>query len=264
MTTFPIPDDSAIDKDLEEVMGIAEKVVSLGRAARARRNLKVRQPLATLILSLPDGFDSSRIEPYKDIMQDELNIKEIQTTDSLESYVTFSAKLNFKNAGPKLGVQVKDIAQEVTTVPSRTVREFVRTGSLNIKLGNYDPVELTAEDVDVIRNEKEGYAVESDGQVTVAIRTDLSEELLDEGFAREVVNKIQNMRKTSGLEVTDRIRVTISSSERLEVATTRYRTFIQDETLAQEFDFRREKICGNNATQWSINGEPATIEVVKI
>jgi isoleucyl-tRNA synthetase len=263
MTMYPGKDASQIDADLEVAMGMAEKVVSLGRAARARKNLKVRQPLSRIIISLPSKSQRDKLEPYFDIVRDELNIKQVELADGMDQYVLYSAKLNFRTSGPRLGQNVKRAARIVSELDSAGVQKFSQTKSLDIELDGAGSVTLTPEEIDIQRNEQEGYAVESDGGVTVALATELTPQLLDEGFAREMVNKIQNMRKTSGLDVTDRIRVLVSSSDRLKTAASNYDDFICRETLAQQLEFTEPEHVPNG-TQWDINGEKAAISVIKV
>jgi len=261
MMPYPKADEAVIDAELEETMGLVEKVVSLGRAARSRKNLKVRQPLAKLIVGLPKGVAYDRLADYERIIRAELNIKELAGAADLDRYVSYSAKLNFKAAGPKLGSHVKAAAAMLGKMDSAAVRQFADTGKLEWSNDGQSFV-LTEEEVEVIRNEREGFAVESDGGLMIAISTELTEELVNEGFAREIVNKIQNMRKSSGFEVTDRINVTVASGERLRSAAQRYEEFIRRETLADSITFV-DSSAANGATEWNINGEKSAIAVAK-
>ena len=261
MTDYPQPDESLIDLDLEKNMDLVEKVVSLGRAARSRKNLKVRQPLSRLLVKLPGDNGFERLSDDIEIIKDELNIKNVASAADLDQYVTYSAKLNFKAAGPKLGKHVKKAAGFVSGLTSDQVKDFVKENSLLVE-SDGERFTLIDEDVEVSRIEKDGFAVESDATLTVALVTELTEELRDEGFARELVNKIQNMRKKTGLEVTDHIAVQLSSGDRLREAATKYGEFIKRETLANRIDFLQlDKL--ENGTDWDINGEKAALAVVK-
>ncbi|HDL02171.1 MAG TPA: isoleucine--tRNA ligase, partial [candidate division Zixibacteria bacterium] len=259
MTDYPKADESLIDTELETVMGLTEKIVSLGRAARSRKNLKVRQPLAKLIINLPDGRSFDSLSDFIYVIKDELNIKEIEASDSLDNLVTYSAKLNFKTAGSKLGKNAKDAAAQIAALDSDIVKKFSIDKTISLDI-NGSSFELTTDEIDIIKTEIENYAVESESQLTVALETLLSDELLSEGFAREVVNKVQNMRKTNGFEVTDRIDIFVSSSKKLVDALGKYKDFIKSETLADSLEFK-EAIT--NGTEWNINGEKAEIEVLK-
>jgi len=259
MTSFPKPDESLIDAGLEETMELVEKIVSLGRAARSRKNLKVRQPLSELLVSLPRRMSFDKLDGFIDIIRDELNIKRISPASGLDLFISFSAKLNFKAVGPRLGSDVKKAAEIVAGLDSGAVKDFFNSGQLEVAFEGRKVV-LSGEEIEVIRLEKEGFAVESDGSLSVALVTDLSEELLQEGFARELVNKIQNMRKTSGLEVTDRINLVVDTADPVRKAAERHEQFILNETLANGLQF---KVCPGGK-EWNINGEKAFISVVKV
>ncbi|MCB2230246.1 isoleucine--tRNA ligase [bacterium] len=258
---YPRPVGSMINAELEETMDTVRRMVSMGRAARSRHNLKVRQPLSTLMVALHGKTDLDRLLEYLPIVRDELNVKEIVESDELDGYVTYSAKLNFKAAGPKLGSRVKAVAPMVQQLDSEKVRAFARSGEMELAV-NGDRVTLTSDEIEVSRIEREGFAVETDAGLTIALVTDLNEDLLDEGFAREMVNKIQNMRKSSGLDVTDRITVALHPSDRLKTAIDRHEEFICRETLADRIEYDVDK-ARDGAKVWNINGEEAVIAVTK-
>ena len=154
MTSFPKADDSLIDEKLEETMGIAESIVSLGRAARSRTNLKVRQPLSRLMVKLPSGIPLERLDGLLNVIKDELNVKAVLTATDLDQYVTYSAKLNFKAAGPKLGGDVKAAAAFVAGLDNNAVKTLAETKTLTFE-GNSGKIGLTDEEIDIIRTEKE-------------------------------------------------------------------------------------------------------------
>ena len=262
MTQFPKADESAIDLELEETMELVEKIVSLGRAARSRKNIKVRQPLGKLLVELPAGTKSEKLENDLTIIKSELNIKEVEASENLDKYLTYTAKLNFKTAGPKLGGVVKQAAAMLGRLTETDIKKFVKNGSLKLSIDGKD-IYLSSDEVEVIKNEKEGFAVESNGGVTVALTTSLTAELIDEGFARELVNKIQNMRKSSGYEVTDFISVRVKSTDKIGQAAKKHREFIKKETLAESFEFS-ESETPDGATEWNINGEKTLIALARV
>jgi isoleucyl-tRNA synthetase len=262
MTDYPQPDETQIDAELEESMGLVQKVVSLGRAARSRKNLKVRQPLSRILITLPKQTRWQQLEGYLDVIKEELNIKEVVFNPDADQYVSYSAQLNFKLAGPKLGADVKKAAAHIKALDSQAIKQFLRSKQVSFELDSKSIV-LTDEEVEAIKSEKAGYAVESDGIITVTLETELTDELIGEGFAREIVNKIQNMRKSSGFEVTDYVNVRVSSSDRLKSAATKYDEFIRRETLAHRIEFTDHKSVGDGR-EWNINGEKAAIAVVKV
>lgn len=262
MCNYPKPDESQIDGNLEEVMDTVREIVSLGRAARSRRNLKVRQPLAKLMVGVKNAADFDRLAEYSGIIKDELNVKEVVPSTEVNNFVTYSAKLNFKAAGPKLGGLAKAAQTYVTTLGSDAVRQFEQSGKLNFQVDGAQVV-LAAEDVEIQKTEKEGFAVESNGPRMVALETALTQDLIDEGFARELVNKIQNMRKSSGFDVTDHITVSVRGTAPLRAATGKFEEFIRQETLARSIEFLDNGAL-DGATQWNINGEQAEIAVRKL
>ncbi len=262
MVSYPKADESLIDTEIEESMGLAEKIVSVGRAARSRKNLKVRQPLSGVLVSLPGRNDFGKLNSELRLIREELNIKDIAELKELGEVVTFSAKLNFAVAGKKIGGLVKEAAAYLQKISPEEIRTLQSKGRLELKLKG-GVAELTDEDVEIIKNEKEGFAVESDGGITVALKTEITEELRDEGFAREVVNKIQNMRKSSGFEVTDRINIMITAGEPLASAMKRHNEFICSETLADTLRLV-DSMPDNGAQKWNINGVDAEIAVKKI
>ncbi len=259
-------ESSSINEELESAMDLVQKIVSLGRAARSRKNLKVRQPLSRLLIGGQRKNVFETLAPFLHIIKDELNIKEIAEAD-LDNYVTYSAKLNFKTAGPKLGAQVKAVAAHIVQLDNSAVAKFAQSGSLNVDLKS-GLLTLTGEDVEIIRTEKEGLAVEVDGPLAVAIDTVLTEDLLDEGFAREMVSKIQNLRKTSGFDVTDQITIKVAVSPRLKTAVTKHEDFIRRETLADKMEFTDNgsfaSPTSGESTEWNINGEKAAIAVARV
>ncbi len=260
MMTFPKADDSQIDLKLEQTMGMVEKIVSLGRAARSRKNLKVRQPLEQLLMQLPGN--NTLLPEDVSIIQNELNVKEVKSALELDRFVSYSAKLNFKVAGPKLGADVKKAASLLEQVGEKGIKKFVQDGTLKLDLDGRI-ITLGSDDLLISKNEKEGYAVESDAGVTVALTTVLTEDLIDEGFAREMVNKIQNMRKSSGFEVTDHISIKVRSTDRLKQAAKKHQDFIRKETLAKNLEYvENDKLTG--ATEWDINGEKTEIALEKV
>ncbi len=261
MDSYPKADESKIDPQLEETMDLAEKIVSLGRAARSRRNLKVRQPLSKLMIKLPGWLTMDRLEGYLDIIRGELNIKQIVAEENLDDYVAYSAKLNFKAAGPKLGASVKEAATWVAALDSEAVKQFLQTKTLTFATDS-KKIELTENEVEVIKTEVEGFAVEAESHVMVALDIGLTDDLIDEGFAREIINKVQNMRKASGFEVTDKIEIRLNSSDRLVTATRKHDEFIRRETLATGITYvDSESFEGSKL--WNINGVNAAIAVHK-
>lgn len=266
MTEYPNFDESLINPDLEEMMGLTQRIVSLGRAARTRRNLKVRQPLAKLCVALPGGKALQTLSGEFGEIKSELNVKEISPLENVGDYVTYSAKLNFAEAGKKYGSLVKSLGAAVTNLSVNDIKRLDSGASVKLEI---DGQSLTLEPADTLitKTELDGFAVESGGNVTVALTTHLTPELISEGFARETVNKIQNLRKQAMFEVTDRIVISIAADEILTNAAREHEPFIKQETLADSVEFGTpdESDGETRLTQkYDINGQTATISVCRV
>jgi isoleucyl-tRNA synthetase len=262
MEGFPVYDESAVDEKLEESTRLTQQIVSIGRAARSRKNLKVRQPLAGILVNIPGKNQFAKIRDEMHIIKDELNIKAIEELHDVSDVVSYKAKLNFAKAGPKLGSSVKDVARALTQIDSETIKEFVATGEIEVAAGE-NSFRLTADEVEVEKVEKDGFAVESGGGITVALKTEIDDILRDEGFAREMVNKIQNMRKSSDFEVTDRIDIWVSTNDPLATAVENHSDFICAETLADKIEYVDKIPDEKKGKNWNINGVKAEIAVVR-
>ncbi|MFH1686258.1 MAG: isoleucine--tRNA ligase [bacterium] len=259
-TSYPIADEGVIDTELEQTMALVALVVSLGRAARSRKNLKVRQPLSGLLVALPEGVEFERIEEYLPIIRAELNVKKVERVGGLDQHISYRAKLNFKSAGPKLGAAVKQAAAWLGGLASNQVREFAAAGEILFESGGASYT-LTLDDIEVLRDEMEGFAVETEAGVSVALLTELTDELVSEGLARELINKIQNSRKKSGCEVTDWVHLKVATTDTVRNAAEHedYRDFILRETLTRSIDF----VSGlpDGALKWDVNGHETMIHV---
>ena len=263
MEDFPVCDETTIDSELEESMSLAQKIVSIGRAARSRANIKVRQPLSGIIVNIPGIGQFAKAGAEFDIIKDELNIKALDELDDISDVVSYKGKLNFAKAGPRLGAAVKKVAVLVAQLPSSELETFLKTGKLELA-SDGTTYNLGVEDVEIQKLEKDGFAVESGDGITVALRIEIDDILRDEGFAREMINKIQNMRKSSGFDVTDRINVMVKTDEPLLSAVKKHDDFICKETLADKIELVDEIVGENDGKNWNINGIKADIAVSKI
>ncbi|MBN4076332.1 isoleucine--tRNA ligase [Gemmatimonas aurantiaca] len=275
MTEMPKHDDALIDTELEQVMAQVQQVVSLGRAARTRRVLKVRQPLAKIHVALLDGSLLDKLKPDMATILGELNIKTLDKLENPAEYVTYHAKLNFASAGKKFGSLVKELGPAIIALTSDIVHSLEAGKSITVVVAD-QTITIETNDVLITRDEKEGFAVEVGSWAMVALTTDLTPELINEGFARETVNRIQNMRKQANFEVTDRIRITINATNGvLQKALPDHQEFILSETLADTLEFVRDTISfaddtnnvSNNGTlaqECDINGEKAIIVVTRV
>jgi len=261
LTRFPVATDSVVDDTLETEMNFAKKVVSLALAGRKRKNLKVRQPLPRILINSNNGQTVS--DDITAIILRELNIKNTELINDTSGFVSYSAKPNFPKLGPRFGKSMGTVAAAIKDLSSEDIKRFSADGRFTIDIEGRK-VDLTDEEIEVVREEKAGYAVESDGPFTIALDTTLTPELIDEGFAREIVNKVQNMRKTSGFEVTDRITITLFADEPLAGAVDRYREYICAETLSDSLTQHPLAGKSGDAMEWNINGEKAALAVVRV
>ncbi|HUU27856.1 MAG TPA: isoleucine--tRNA ligase [archaeon] len=261
LSSFPETDEKLIDTRLERKIQDSIKLVVLGRAARNRSRIKVRQPLGRMMVATPHEIDRADLESISQIIRDEINVKQIQPIQNAYDYVTLYVKPNFKVAGPKFGEKVKTLAQKLSSLEQEDIRRFHQLGELELSLDG-SSVRLTLEDVELRSVDREGFVVETEGGYGVVLSTELNQQLIDEGLARELVNKIQNMRKAAGFDVIDRIEVGIQSTEKVRQAVDSFGDYISRETLClrltssvpDSHDFKQE---------WEINGEPAVIAIRK-
>ncbi|MCB9217948.1 MAG: isoleucine--tRNA ligase [Ignavibacteriales bacterium] len=227
---FPI--SSFKDEKLEDKMEIAQKVVYLTRAMRAKSNLKVRQPLRKIMIAVaPNKRDAVR--NMTSVILEEVNIKELNVLEDDSAIVSKTAKANFKTLGPKYGKQMKQLAARIKELSKEEISTLEKENLLNVYLDGVQ-INLTLDDVEIISNEIEGWVVESEGGITVAIDSELDDDLIGEGIAREFVNRIQNMRKSFGLDVTDRIQVGYKSIDEFNLYIQKFDNYIKNEVLADE------------------------------
>jgi isoleucyl-tRNA synthetase len=264
LSMLPDVDTQAIDPELERKMERAIRIVSLVRAMRMRSNLKVRQPLKRIMLPVSNERQRKEIEDLKGMILEEINVKQIEYVGDDSDIVRKKAKPNFKTLGPKFGKQVQAIAARLRECTAAEITTLEREGALKL-FSNGTEFEVSREDVEVLHEDIKGWLVESDGSVTVALDTELNEELIDEGYAREFVNRVQNMRKDAGFEVTDRIKIYHRSTERLATALDRHGAYIQQETLAIDLvALSSQSEFRGTAQDADINGEYAQIAVEKV
>ena len=257
LCAFPTVDEKAIDKELEDKMDKVLEIVVLGRAARNGSALKNRQPLATMYVKLEGELDSF----YTDIIRDELNIKNVSFTDKVDNFVTYQFKPQLKTVGPKFGKQLNEIRTALSELDGTAAKkELDKNGKLVLSLPSGE-VTLETEDLLIEAKQKDGFYTVSDRGITVAIDTTLTKELIEEGFVRELISKIQTMRKEAGFNVTDHIKVTVSGSERVTDIAVLKKADIAGDTLADSVE---SADAAGYTKDWDINGEKVTIGVEKV
>jgi isoleucyl-tRNA synthetase len=230
---LPEADASVIDTELEQRMEHAIRIVGLVRAIRVKSNLKVRQPLKKIILPVTREEDRRLIQRMADVILEEINVKQIEFVTDDSGIVRKKAKPNFRSLGQKFGKNVQPVAARIREFTPAEITTLEKQGSISLPINGSDTT-IVKEDVEILHEDIEGWLVESDGTLTVALDTELDEELIDEGYAREFVNRVQNMRKDAGFEVTDRIRIFYRAGERLTKALARLTVYIRQETLATD------------------------------
>ncbi len=261
LAMIPEVDERAIDTDLEERMEKAQRIVSLVRAIRNKSNIKVRQPLKRVIVPIANERDRKAVSLVEQIILDEINVKKIEYVDDDAEIVRKTAKPNFKTLGPKFGKSVQAIAGAIRNFGPKEIKEVETAGKLNVPL-NGSEATVTKEDVEILHEDIKGWIVETDNELTVALDTELTPELVNEGFAREFVNRVQNMRKDAGFDVTDRIKISFKSSDRLVSALQLQHQYVKNETLAVDLDAAGNR--GEYSASVDINGETCEISVERV
>jgi len=232
LTDLPVTGE--IDKELEMKMEVAQYVVYLVRAIRAKSNLKVRQPLKKLIVVV-DKKKKDALSKMRDVILEEVNIKEMEILDDDSTLVHKSAKANFKIIGPKFGNKVKIVAERIKNFSPEEIGLLEKGNPIEADL-NGENISIMVEDVEILSEQIKGLIVESENGVTVAVDTDLTPELISEGMAREFVNRVQNMRKDAGFDVTDKIKIAFSGNSDLSFAINSFANYISIETLAVKIE----------------------------
>jgi isoleucyl-tRNA synthetase len=249
------------DKVLEEKMEVAQNVVYLTRAMRAKNNLKVRQPLKKIMVAL-DKSKHEALSKMKDVILEEVNIKELLILTDDSEIVNKSAKANFKSIGPKFGKKVKAVAEAIKNFTKEDISKIEKGNDIVLNIDGED-LAISKDDVEIISTEITGWVVEAEAGITVAIDSELDEALIEEGLAREFVNRIQNMRKDAGFDVTDKIIINFTGSENFVKAIKNFNQYISTETLAEKLS--EDSITGSGFTQEFKIGEfDCSINIEKV
>jgi isoleucyl-tRNA synthetase len=231
LVEFPLPREERRDRELEYKMGAVQHAVSMGRALRSQYNLKVRQPLKAVELVTRNADEKRVFLEMEDIIREELNVKNVIFRDNEEDLVEYEAKANFRVLGKELGKDMKAAADRIGSFSQLEIQGLLEGATLSIEIAGKS-VEITAEKVDIRRIEKANLRVLNEGTLTVALHTELSEDLAREGDVRDLIRGVQNLRKDKGLAVTDRIQLRLYGSDRLKAAWEAYADYVAAETLA--------------------------------
>ncbi|ETK00929.1 isoleucyl-tRNA synthase [Tannerella sp. oral taxon BU063 isolate Cell 2] len=231
LADFPVCDEAMIDKELEERMQIAQDISSMTLALRRKVNIKVRQPLHTLLVSAVDEHQRAAVEAVQDIILNEVNVKELKFADAGSNILVKKVKPDFKKLGPRYGKVMKALAAAIQAMTQAEIATFERDGSFTFSIDGNACTVLT-DDVEIISEDIPGWLVANEGRLTIALDITVTDELRREGLARELVNRLQNLRKSSGLEITDHIRVTLAPAEEMEGVLETYGDYIRRQVLA--------------------------------
>lgn len=258
---FPETDESRRDRVLEQQMESVMTVVGLGRQLRSHYNVKVRQPLAVIHVVCRNDSHLEHVEAYREIIREELNVREVRFSRDETGMATFNAKPNFSRLGPKLGARVKQSVGWIKAMPDDQLVALLNKESVTLTLPDGEPLELGPEDVVIERVPKEGMAVAAEGAIVVALELELTDDLIAEGLAREFVNKVQQMRKAADLEVTQRIHVTVAGDADIASALGAHRDYVKNEVLALELDCVSDCADGEEV---DLNGHATRIRLNKV
>ncbi|PVX52231.1 isoleucyl-tRNA synthetase [Balneicella halophila] len=233
LTTFPKPNMEFVDKELEARMDLAQQISSMILSLRRKVQIKVRQPLQKVLIPILDQKVQERIEGVEDIILSEVNVKEIEYLTDASNILVKSIKPNFKTLGPKYGKMMKQIAGAIAKLTQEEIAAFEKNSKFDLEVET-ENLPLTLEDVEIVSEDIPGWLVANEGALTVALDITITDDLRNEGIARELVNRIQNIRKESGFDVTDKVNISISTHEVTDKAVNEYKHFIASQTLGNE------------------------------
>ena len=254
---FPKVEEAWINKELEDDMEELLKIVVLGRAARNTANIKNRQPIGTMYIKA----DKEMGQFYTDIIADELNVKEVKFANDVESFISYSFKPQLRTVGPKYGKLLNGIRTALAEINgTEAMNELRSTGLLTLDI-NGNKVELSEEDLLIETAQTEGYVTEADGDISVVLDTNLTPELIEEGFVREIVSKVQTMRKEAGFEVMDKIHIYAKDNDKILELMKNHKEEIMSEVLAEDMTLGT---TDGYVKEWNINKEPVVLGVAKM
>ncbi|WP_287682850.1 isoleucine--tRNA ligase [Bacteroides sp.] len=259
LAKFPEYKEEMIDKELEVRMQMAQDVTSMVLALRRKVNIKVRQPLQCIMIPVVDEEQRAHIEAVKALIMSEVNVKDIKFVDGAAGVLVKKVKCDFKKMGPKFGKQMKAVAAAVAEMSQEAIAELEKNGSYTLQLDGTDVV-VEAADVEIFSEDIPGWLVANEGKLTVALDVTVTEELRREGIARELVNRIQNIRKSSGLEITDKIKITLSKNQQTDDAVNEYKDYICNQVLGTSLTLTDEV---ENGTELNFDDFSLYVSVVK-
>ena len=260
LTLFPTYNQDLIQPELEARMDIAQRITSLVLALRKKESLKVRQPLSHIMIPSIDATTDGYIQSIKDIVMSEVNVKDIKLVDGSNGILVKRIKPDFKKLGPKCGKNMKQVAAALQNMEQDAITQFEKEGQYTLAIEGQEIV-VSTEDVSIFSEDIPGWSVANDGNITIALDITLTDDLINEGIARELINRIQNIRKSSGLEITDRINVSVSAPDNINTAIAAHKAYIASQVLANNL-FLTDQL--SNATEVDFDGTPLFIQIEKI
>ena len=261
LAVFPEYNPDLIDKDLEERMDIAQKISSMILGLRRKVSIKVRQPLARIMVPVTEKSYRDKFESVKDLILAEVNVREVEYIDDTAAIVVKKVKPDFKALGPRYGRMMKDISKAISEMTRQEISSFETKGSHKLVIDGKE-INLTTADVEIISEDIPGWQVANDGKLTVALDITVTDELRHEGIAREFVNRIQNIRKESGFDVTDKITVLIGDHDLIREAIKRHAAYIGSQTLATRVDVV-DRLTEGNVREIEVNEMQVKISVTR-
>ena len=261
LSNFPVCHEEQIDKNLEERMQMAQTISSMVLALRRKVNIKVRQPLHVLMVPVLDEHQKESIEAVKSLILSEVNVKDMKFVDNTAGILVKRIKPDFKKLGPRYGKIMKALAAAIQQMSQEDINAFEKAGTFTLQVDGQDAV-LERTDVEIISEDIPGWLVANEGRLTVALDISVTDELKKEGLARELVNRIQNLRKSSGFDITDKVNITIASSPEMDGAVTAYKDYITSQVLANSLTITTEPIA--DATVLDFEDFTLPVKVEKI
>ena len=261
LSDFPVCHEEQIDKSLEERMQMAQTISSMVLALRRKVNIKVRQPLHVLMVPVLDEHQKESIEAVKSLILSEVNVKDMKFVDNTAGILVKRIKPDFKKLGPRYGKIMKALAAAIQQMSQEDINAFEKVGTFTLQVDGQDAV-LERTDVEIISEDIPGWLVANEGRLTVALDITVTDELKKEGLARELVNRIQNLRKSSGFDITDKVNITIASSPEMDGAVTAYKDYITSQVLANSLTITTEPIA--DATVLDFEDFTLPVKVEKI
>lgn len=258
LENYPVPNSKMRDLHLETAMNYVQIVVSLGHGLRKEHKIKVRQPLQVAHITSSNSQALEFLKEQSHLIAEELNVKSIHFVKEEEQFVELSPKPNFRVLGKKVGKKMKEVQTAIDQLDQKSLKALLEQGSLLLQLAD-EQISLTMEDIQIERKVKNSLIAATESAITIALDITLNEELLMEGLARELVNKINTMRREQGMKVTDRIKLSIDTTDKVKECLDKYEEYISQETLLVAIDFNQ-----NQGTEWDLNGEIAKLEIYNL